>query len=131
VTIALGTDIVTSGPETLVPWGRNGEEFSLLVAAGLTPLEAIEAGTANGPLTPGPLAPRSGQLAAGFDADVIALRTNPLEDIAARGRPAEIVAVWKAGRLVHEQPEPGARPEGVDWRSIAFTTVGLRLSSSW
>lgn len=102
VRIALGTDIATSGDETVVPWGQNGHELPLLVAAGLSPLEAIEAGTANGPLTLGPQAPKSGQLAAGFDADVIALRSNPLEDVGVLARPEqELLHVWKGGRLVH------------------------------
>ena len=44
-------------------------------------LEAIEAATANGPETLGPQAPHTGQLAVGFDADVITLDANPLDDI--------------------------------------------------
>jgi len=59
-----------SGPGT---WGRNGLEASYLVKAGMTPLQAIEASTANGPDTLGPQAPKCGVLAAGFDADVITL----------------------------------------------------------
>ena len=47
-------------------------------------LEAIEAMTANGPETLGPQAPDSGRLVAGFDADVIALDTNPLDDRSVR-----------------------------------------------
>ena len=50
---------------TTVPWGANGEEFRHLVDAGLSPLAAIEAGTANGPLTLGPQAPRSARRATG------------------------------------------------------------------
>jgi imidazolonepropionase-like amidohydrolase len=106
VRIALGTDIATSGADTVVPWGQNGHELPLLVAAGLTPHEAIEAATANGPLTLGPQGPRSGQLAAGFDADVIALRRNPLEDLTVLARPGEeLLAVWKAGKRVHAAPD--------------------------
>jgi imidazolonepropionase-like amidohydrolase len=102
VRIAMGTDIVTSGRETLAPWGQNGHEFPLLVKAGLTAREAIEAGTANGPLTLGPQAPKSGQLVAGFDADVIALGTNPLDDITVLARPDdELLHVWRGGRLVY------------------------------
>jgi hypothetical protein len=47
----------------------------------MTPLQAIEAATANGPLTVGPQAPSSGQLLEGFDADVICLDADPLDDI--------------------------------------------------
>jgi imidazolonepropionase-like amidohydrolase len=49
VTIAMGTDIAFTGPEMPDSWGRNGRELPLLVEAGLTPLQAIEAATANGP----------------------------------------------------------------------------------
>jgi imidazolonepropionase-like amidohydrolase len=106
VTIALGTDIANSGADTLVPWGMNGHELAHLVAAGLTPLEAIEAATATGPLTLGPQAPRSGRLAAGYDADVIALASNPLDDITVLADPDSITHVWKAGLLVKEPTPP-------------------------
>lgn len=102
VTIALGTDIGTSGPDTVVPWGMNGHELGHLVAAGLTPLEAIEAATATGPLTLGPQAPRSGLLAEGYDADVLGVAANPLEDIAVLADPANITHVWKVGVAVKE-----------------------------
>ena len=100
VTIALGTDIGTSGPDTLAPWGMNGHELVHLAAAGLKPLEAIEAATATGPLTLGPQAPRSGLLAEGYDADVLGVAANPLEDIAVLTEPANITHVWKAGVAV-------------------------------
>lgn len=56
VKIALGTDIFGTGL-----WGRNGEELSLMVDCGMTPLQAIEMATANGPDTLGPQAPNAGQ----------------------------------------------------------------------
>ena len=74
--------------------------------AGLSPLAAIEAATANGPLTLGPQAPQSGLLEDGYDADVIALDFDPLEDVAAWGDPARITHVWKGGRPVKE-PQTG------------------------
>lgn len=97
VRIAAGTDIATTGPDTIAPWGRNGREPGALVDVGLTPMEALEAVTANGPLTLGPQAPRSGMLAAGFDADVLILDGNPVEDINVLADPANIAGVWKAG----------------------------------
>jgi imidazolonepropionase-like amidohydrolase len=103
VTIALGTDIANSGADTLVPWGMNAHELAHLVAAGLTPLEAIEAATATAPLTLGPQAPRSGRLAAGYDADVIAVASNPLDDITVLADADNITHVWKAGQLVKER----------------------------
>ena len=82
------------------PWGTNGLELAALVKAGMTPLQAIEAATANGPATLGPRAPKAGLLAAGYDADVIAVGTNPLDDIAVLGDSSRITMVWKGGRLV-------------------------------
>jgi imidazolonepropionase-like amidohydrolase len=97
VKIAAGTDMFVSGAAT---WGRNGLEASYLVKAGMTPLQAIEAATANGPDTLGTQAPKSGLLAAGFDADVITLDANPLEDISVLGNAAHVVGVWQSGRRV-------------------------------
>jgi imidazolonepropionase-like amidohydrolase len=104
VTIAMGTDIAMSGAELADSWGRNGRELPLLVDAGLTPLEAIQAATANGPLTLGRQARRSGQLAEGHDADLIILDGDPLADITILADPAHVTGVWKAGRRVKEPP---------------------------
>jgi len=73
----------------------------------MSPLEAIEAATASGPLTLGPQAPRSGQLAEGYDADLITLDADPLADIGALADPARITAVWTRGRQV-KGVTPGA-----------------------
>lgn len=100
VKIALGTDIATSGVDSPVPWGSNGEEVVYLQQAGLSPLEIIEAATANGPATLGPQAPKSGLLAEGHHADLIAVAGNPLDDIGLLADPGSIVSVWKAGALV-------------------------------
>jgi len=111
VTIAMGTDIALTGPNVPSSWGRNGRELPLLVDAGLTPLQAIEAATANGPLTLGPQAPRSGILAEGYDADVIALDADPLNDITVIAHPAHVIAVWRGGRKVKQSgtPPPATR----------------------
>ena len=96
IPIAVGADIMQSGH----PWGTNGKELATLVEAGMTPLQAIEAATANGPLTLGARAPRAGILANGHDADVIAVATNPLGDISVLGDPTQVTMVWKGGELV-------------------------------
>ena len=93
VKIAAGCDIFVSG-ET---YGRNGSEIRNLINAGLTDLEAIEAATARAPETLGPQAPKSGRLEVGFDADVIALDTNPLDDRSVWGEPDRVTHVWKSG----------------------------------
>jgi imidazolonepropionase-like amidohydrolase len=105
IPIALGTDTVGSTEAAPVYWGGNGHEFPLMVEdGGMTPLQAIEAGTANAPRTLGPRAPLSGQLRAGYAADVIAVRENPLKRIAVLAEPEHIVRVWKDGRLAVERP---------------------------
>ena len=96
VKIAMGTDIFVSGPM----YGQNSREIKYLIDAGMSPLEAVEAATANGPETLGPQAPKSGQLREGYDADIIAFDVNPLEDISVWGNPDRVTHVWKAGTLV-------------------------------
>src|SRR6201994_3078117 len=100
VTIAMGTDIALTGPDLPNAWGQNGSEPGYLVKLGMSPLEAIEAVTASGPLTLGPQAPRSGLLAEGYDADVIALDADPLADIGVLADPDRITGVWARGRSV-------------------------------
>ncbi|KAF2162959.1 hypothetical protein M409DRAFT_68898 [Zasmidium cellare ATCC 36951] len=102
VKCALGTDLGLSNAELGFYHGMNGREFGYAVDAGMSPLEAIEAGTANGPDTLGPQAPKSGILKEGYDADFIALTKSPLEDIGVLARPGEVSHVWKGGRLFKE-----------------------------
>ena len=98
VKIAMGTDIFVSGPM----YGMNSMEVKFLIDAGLQPLEAIEAATANGPDTLGPQAPLSGQLREGYDADVIAFDADPLDDTGVWGDADRVTHVWKAGELVKQ-----------------------------
>jgi imidazolonepropionase-like amidohydrolase len=107
VTIAMGTDIALTGADLPNSWGRNGIELRHMVTLGLSPIEAIEAATANGPLTLGPQGPKSGQLAEGYDADVITLDGDPLADIGVLANPARVVTVWTKGRQVKGQPVTG------------------------
>ncbi|WP_278262540.1 amidohydrolase family protein [Nocardia sp. AG03] len=109
VTLALGTDLGTSDRGRPLSWGANASEFTHLVAAGLSPAEAIAAATAHGPATLGPAGPKSGQLAAGYDADLLAVDADPLADIAVLTRQASITHVWKAGALVHTGPGAALR----------------------
>lgn len=104
VTIAMGTDIGLTGMDLPNAWGTNGAELVHLVQLGMTPLQAIEAATATAPLTLGPQAPRSGRLAAGYDADVITLDGDPLADISVLASPERVTGVWTAGRQVKGAP---------------------------
>lgn len=81
VRIALGTDLGISVPGSALAHGRNGMELKYAVEAGLSPLQAIEAATATAPETLGPQASVSGQLKEGYDADFIAVSSDPLVDI--------------------------------------------------
>jgi imidazolonepropionase-like amidohydrolase len=96
VRIAAGCDIFVSGQN----YGESSREILHLINAGMTDLEAIEAATATAPETLGPQAPNTGQLRAGFDADVIVLDTNPLDDRTVWGEPDRVTHVWQRGARV-------------------------------
>jgi imidazolonepropionase-like amidohydrolase len=100
VTVAMGTDLAVTGRDRPAGWGRHGRELPLLAEAGFTPLEAIAAATADAPATLGPQAPLSGQLVAGYDADVIIVDGDPLADLALLADPEKITGVWRQGRRV-------------------------------
>jgi imidazolonepropionase-like amidohydrolase len=102
VTVAMGTDLAVTGRDLPCSWGRNGRELPLLGKVGYPSLAAIEAATANGPATLGPQAPKSGQLVAGYDADVLTLDADPLVDLAVLADPARVTGVWRAGRRVKQ-----------------------------
>ncbi len=95
VKFAAGCDIFVSGQY----YGTGSLEILHLINAGLTDLEAIEAATDNGPETLGPQAPMSGQLRQGYDADVIALDTNPLDDRSVWGDPDRVTHAWQGGSV--------------------------------
>jgi imidazolonepropionase-like amidohydrolase len=99
VKIALGTDQADSDENSWNSHGRNGKEIYYAVKAGMTPLQAIEACTATSPETLGKMAPKSGQLKEGYDADLIALLHNPLDDIELLSSGDNVTHVWKGGKL--------------------------------
>ncbi|KAK1061271.1 hypothetical protein LTR74_011155 [Friedmanniomyces endolithicus] len=108
VKCAIGTDsagtLTPGNPlSKLVRQGLNGKELGYHVKAGMTPLQAIEAATANGPLTLGPQAPKAGQLREGFDADFIGLDASPLDDIGVLSSPRHVTHVWKHG-IMYKSP---------------------------
>jgi imidazolonepropionase-like amidohydrolase len=74
VKIAFGTDTGVSAH------GDNAGEFALLVKAGLTPLEAIQAATVNA-ADHFSLSAEIGSLAQGKAADLIAVKGDPLKDV--------------------------------------------------
>lgn len=106
VRIALGTDLGVSSPTIHFNHGMNGQEFYWATEAGMTPLEAIEAGTATAPEVLGLRAPKSGQLKEGYDADFIALNISPLDNIKVLGAARNVTHVWKDGILCKEPGRP-------------------------
>lgn len=102
VPIAAGTDSLTSGPDSALAWGQHGLEPVLLVEAGMTPLQAIAACTADAPRTLGPQAPKAGRIEVGFDADLCGLDADPVADIKVLNQPEHITHVWQRGVLKKE-----------------------------
>ncbi len=74
VPMAVGSDV---GP---FPHGTQAKEYALMVANGMTPLEALQAGLINGAKLLG-WEKDIGRLAPGYYADVVAVPGNPLDDI--------------------------------------------------
>ncbi len=75
VKIALGTD------SPLIPHGLNAKELSAMIKHGMTALEAIQSATLNSADLLG--MKDIGEIKTGFKADIIAVDSNPLEDIKA------------------------------------------------
>lgn len=102
-TFALGTDTP--------PGVSKAKELEYAVEAGLSNLEAIKAATANGPLVLGAQAPKTGQLKVGYEADVLGLTANPVQDVRILQNRDNIKWVWKGGKIYKG---PGVGPWGED-----------------
>ena len=97
VKIALGTDAAMP----LVFHGDNAHEFQLMVEYGLTPMEAIVAGTRNAAENIG-LLDDIGTIEAGKQADIVVVDGNPLADISMLREPARVKMVMKGGVVVKD-----------------------------
>jgi imidazolonepropionase-like amidohydrolase len=100
VRIALGTDA------PLIPH-ENAKEFAALVARGMTPIEAIRAGTVNAAELL--RVPDRGRIAPGLLADLVAVSGNPLENI----RVLEDVRFVMKGGQVYKQQSVNPVPSGI------------------
>jgi imidazolonepropionase-like amidohydrolase len=89
VKIALGTDSGVS------PHGSNAQEFSLLVAHGMTPAAALRTGTVSGSQLLG-LEKTIGTIEAGKQADLVAVPGDVLADVQATER---VLFVMKGGKV--------------------------------
>jgi imidazolonepropionase-like amidohydrolase len=95
VRVAMGTDAGT-------PFNRHGSnarEVELMVEAGMTPAQALEASTATAAKLLG-LEKEVGLVETGYGADLLLLSRNPLDDPAAYRR--DLATVVRAGRIVRE-----------------------------
>jgi imidazolonepropionase-like amidohydrolase len=93
VTIVFGTDAA------VYPHGLNARQFPIMVARGMTPMEAIQSATSIAAHYMG-WSDRVGALQPGLMGDLIAVAGSPLEDI---GRLQEVALVIKGG-LVFKMP---------------------------
>ena len=92
VRVAFGTDSGVSHH------GDNAREFALMVEAGFTPLEAIQAATVNAAEQLG-LSKVAGVLAPGKSADLIAVKGDPLKDVS---QLEHVSFVMKSGEIYRQ-----------------------------
>lgn len=96
VKIAFGTDTGVG------PHGTNGEEFLLMAALGMEPIDCIRAATTVAAETIG--MPGVGQLQEGSWADLIGVPGDPLADLTLLAKPDNVQLVVKGGEIVKARP---------------------------
>ena len=99
VPMAVGSDV---GP---FPHGTQAREFVLMVKYGMTPADVLRADLLHGARLLG-WSDHMGQIKPGFDADIIAVPGNPLEDISAV---THVGFVMKDGAIVRNDLPPTVR----------------------
>ncbi len=108
VRIALGTD---TGRTLREHFGRNGFELELMVGVGMTPMDALLAGTRNAARALGQ-GDKLGTLQPGRIADLLLVDGNPLEDIRVLTDPASVHLVIKDGRIAVDRGMAPTRRAG-------------------
>ncbi len=104
VRIALGTDALSRAEH-----GRNLEELALLHRAGLTPEEALLAGTSDAAELLG-ISHELGRIAPGYLFDAITVEEDP-SDMSVFTREGSVSGVFKGGRAVVWNPRWGEAPD--------------------
>lgn len=114
-----------------------GSEAVWLSTFGLDPLDAIQAATANGPLALGMglfgtdgMAPLSGQLKAGFVADVIALTASPLLNMTLLTDSSQITHIIKAG-VVYKSPSETGICENAQTNDPTLVNTWMPEAPEW
>jgi imidazolonepropionase-like amidohydrolase len=103
VRLLLGSD---TGNRFVLPGTSAHDELDLLVEAGLTPFEAIRAGTRDAALALGRLQ-ETGTIESGKRADLLLVRHNPLDDVSALSTPLGVMirGSWHSARDLDDQLE--------------------------
>jgi len=99
IPILMGTDC------GIAPHGQNLKELGLLCEVGMTPIEAIQAGTKKAAECLG-WQDKIGTLEKGKLADIVICNTDPVEDIGSLGNPQSIELVLKNGAIVKDIRNP-------------------------
>ncbi len=94
--LALGVKIALGTDAAVYPHGDNALEFALMVADGMTPAQALMAGTTSAAELLG-LTDKIGALKPGMLADVVAVPGNPIENIKAT---QSVIFVMKDGAIL-------------------------------
>lgn len=102
--LAAGTPLACGSDAGVFAHGDNARELKLMVAYGLAPAEALRAATSGAAGVLG-LGHELGRVAAGYRADLVALRGDPLSDPAALRGPA---LVLQDGRVAVDRRGPDA-----------------------
>lgn len=97
--IASGVRVGVGTDAAVYPHGRNAEEFHVLVDHGMRPIDALKAGTSVDAELLG-IAERTGTLAPGKLADVVAVPGNPVDNI----RQTEHVSFVMKEGLIYRRP---------------------------
>ncbi|HEY4368231.1 MAG TPA: amidohydrolase family protein [Steroidobacteraceae bacterium] len=96
---AAGVPIVFGSDSGVYPHGLNARQFKIMVQRGMTPMEAIKAATSVAATYMG-WADRVGAITPGRFGDVIAVKSNPLEDVS---RLENVAVVVKEGLVFKEE----------------------------
>ena len=105
--------LITVGTDTPTPWTIPGvsfhQELALLKETGVSNAEVLKWATLNGAKALG-RDDRVGRLEAGYEADIVVLRGNPLDDLAKAGDIALVVSdgrIFEPDQLAGPQPRSG------------------------